>query len=209
MLRIRPTVVTHSRTNYSIMSRAKKRAGLSNKSDGSTDPNQTAGIPRNLIKPKANAQLPPSRRQLINRETVDQSSSFNEWTTRGLAKQSALGEAMAKASLKKSIPLGAPSSSKVTMQLGPPQFSINPRQPAGKCFRYHFNQDMILMDILGLAERLVKVHKDVQQPSNPHLLRVAVMGAANAGKSTLVNGIVGEDVSLYQSTMNMTLNRCH
>lgn len=68
---------------------------------------------------------------------------------------------------------------------------------------------MILMNILGLAERLVKVHKDVQQPPNPHLLRVAVMGAANAGKSTLVNGIVGEDVSLYQSTMNMTLNRCH
>ena len=56
---------------------------------------------------------------------------------------------------------------------------------------------ILMMNILGLAERLVKVHKEIQQPPNPHMLRVAVIGAANAGKSTLVNGIVGEDVSLF------------
>lgn len=61
----------------------------------------------------------------------------------------------------------------------------------------------MMMDLLGLAERLVKVHKDIQQPPNPHLLRVAVMGAANAGKSTLVNGIVGEDVSLCEWNMDL------
>lgn len=140
MLRIRPTIVTRSTTSssgqchYSIMSRAKQRAGLSTKGDRSSD--QT-GIPRNLIKPKANAQLPPSRRrQVIHPETpLNESSSGRgsstnkEWTTRGLAKKSALGEAMAMASSKKSIPLGAPKVTTATTRS--PPFPINPRQPAG------------------------------------------------------------------------------
>lgn len=37
--------------------------------------------------------------------------------------------------------------------------------------------------------------KEIVQPENPHLLKVAVIGAANAGKSTLVNKIVGEEVT--------------
>jgi predicted GTPase len=45
-----------------------------------------------------------------------------------------------------------------------------------------------------LKERLIKVARDVIQPENPHLLKVAVIGAANAGKSTLVNKVVGEEV---------------
>lgn len=43
----------------------------------------------------------------------------------------------------------------------------------------------------------MKVNRDVVQPENPHLIKVAVIGAANAGKSTLVNKIVGEEVRVY------------
>ncbi|KAI8365348.1 P-loop containing nucleoside triphosphate hydrolase protein [Radiomyces spectabilis] len=59
----------------------------------------------------------------------------------------------------------------------------------------------------GMKQRLVKVAKDVQQPENPHLLKVAVIGAANAGKSTLVNHLVGEDVSVVSSKAHTTRER--
>lgn len=48
----------------------------------------------------------------------------------------------------------------------------------------------------GINERLVKISKEIIQPENPHLIKVAVIGAANAGKSTLVNKIVREEVKL-------------
>lgn len=144
MLRIRQAIVTRplQRNHYSIMSRAKQRAGLSSKSDKSTDHNPSSGIPRNLIKPKSNAQIPFSRRTTVKREAKPQEKTY-EWTTRGLAKKSVVfNEVMASTAHKKSIPLGAPSLSKVataaattttrTSAMQPP-FPINPRQPAGKC----------------------------------------------------------------------------
>lgn len=51
----------------------------------------------------------------------------------------------------------------------------------------------------GMNERLIKVQqqRDIVQPEHPHLLKVAVIGAANAGKSTLINKIVGEEVKCF------------
>lgn len=63
----------------------------------------------------------------------------------------------------------------------------------------------------SINERLIKVQqqRDVIQPENPHLLKVAVIGAANAGKSTLINKIVGEEVSLVfdRFTMRFLMQR--
>ncbi|KAG0177962.1 hypothetical protein DFQ28_004932 [Apophysomyces sp. BC1034] len=59
----------------------------------------------------------------------------------------------------------------------------------------------------SLAERLITVSSKIQQPSNPHLLKVAVIGAANAGKSTLVNGLVGEEISVVSSKAHTTRER--
>lgn len=59
----------------------------------------------------------------------------------------------------------------------------------------------------GINERLIKVQqqREILQPANPHLLKVAVIGAANAGKSTLINKIVGEEVIFFE--MNECLSR--
>lgn len=37
----------------------------------------------------------------------------------------------------------------------------------------------------------------VIQPENPRLLRVAILGPANSGKSTLLNSIMKEKVCMY------------
>ncbi|KAI8383051.1 P-loop containing nucleoside triphosphate hydrolase protein [Blakeslea trispora] len=58
----------------------------------------------------------------------------------------------------------------------------------------------------GLKERLVKV-TSVVQPENPHLLKVAVLGAANAGKSTIVNHLVGEQISGVSPKAHTTRER--
>jgi GTP-binding protein Era len=55
----------------------------------------------------------------------------------------------------------------------------------------------------GIMERMIKINNTkVVQPENPHLLKVAVIGAANAGKSTLVNKIVGEEVNSSSNSSN-------
>ncbi|CAO3599011.1 unnamed protein product [Absidia cylindrospora] len=59
----------------------------------------------------------------------------------------------------------------------------------------------------GMAERLIKPIKDFTQPENPHFIKVAVIGAPNAGKSTLVNKIVGEEVSIVSSKSHTTRER--
>ncbi|KAI7893215.1 P-loop containing nucleoside triphosphate hydrolase protein [Mucor mucedo] len=59
----------------------------------------------------------------------------------------------------------------------------------------------------GINERLVKVTKEIVQPENPHLIKVAVIGAANAGKSTLVNKIVGEEISGVSPKAHTTRER--
>ncbi|KAI8334758.1 P-loop containing nucleoside triphosphate hydrolase protein [Chlamydoabsidia padenii] len=59
----------------------------------------------------------------------------------------------------------------------------------------------------GMHERLIRPVKEFTQPDNPHLIKVAVIGAPNAGKSTLVNKLVGEEVSIVSSKSHTTRER--
>jgi small GTP-binding protein len=45
------------------------------------------------------------------------------------------------------------------------------------------------------------------QPENPHLLKVALLGTPNAGKSTLLNRIMGEKVSISSPCKHTTRSR--
>ncbi|CAO3631013.1 unnamed protein product [Cunninghamella blakesleeana] len=59
----------------------------------------------------------------------------------------------------------------------------------------------------GMSERLIKPIKHVEQPIDPHLLKVTIIGPPNAGKSTLVNKLVGEDISIVSSKLHTTRER--
>ncbi|KAI9499556.1 P-loop containing nucleoside triphosphate hydrolase protein [Zychaea mexicana] len=151
-----------------------------------------AGVPLDLIRPKANSKIPrPVGKRKTELKFKDEeqptklSPSPSGWMTAGLAKRTAerrkIVEDMSKEGMKQQHHVG----------LGRPRVleQLTPRQPA------------------GLAERMVKVSRTIKQPENPHLLRVAVLGAANAGKSTLVNAIVGEDVSVVSGKAHTTRDR--
>ncbi|ORX59753.1 GTP-binding protein Era [Hesseltinella vesiculosa] len=58
-----------------------------------------------------------------------------------------------------------------------------------------------------MTERLVKPIQPFDQPDNPHLLKVALLGAPNAGKSTLINKLIGEEISIVSSKSHTTRDR--
>ncbi|KAI8973252.1 P-loop containing nucleoside triphosphate hydrolase protein [Mycotypha africana] len=66
---------------------------------------------------------------------------------------------------------------------------------------------LVFLVIVGIEHRLVKVPKEVLQPKEPHLIKVAVIGAANAGKSTIINKLVGEEVSGVSPKAHTTRER--
>ncbi|KAI7856950.1 P-loop containing nucleoside triphosphate hydrolase protein [Circinella umbellata] len=173
--------INHVRS-YAIMSRAKKQAG----------------IPLDLIRPKGKDRKPrrPEQPERFNQEMEPKievkatKNSSSGWVKAGLARRSVerrrVVEELTKEGMnQEGVGLGPLKPQRSIEQLKPRQ----PRQPA------------------GLAERLVKVARTIQQPENPHLLRVAVVGAANAGKSTLVNTIVGENVSVVSQKAHTTRDR--
>ncbi|OBZ81622.1 GTPase Era [Choanephora cucurbitarum] len=81
------------------------------------------------------------------------------------------------------------------------------KQVKPKPVKQAHNELMPFRKPAGLKERLVKVNTSIVQPENPHLLKVAVIGAANAGKSTLVNRLVGEQISGVSPKAHTTRER--
>ncbi|KAJ1983080.1 hypothetical protein H4R33_004893 [Dimargaris cristalligena] len=59
----------------------------------------------------------------------------------------------------------------------------------------------------GMELRLAKVTDKFQQPKKPQLLKVVMLGPANAGKSTLVNRLIGTDVSVVAPLAQTTRSR--
>lgn len=57
--------------------------------------------------------------------------------------------------------------------------------------------DSSLVDFSS-AEQLSLLLRHPDQPENPRLIRVAVLGAPNAGKSTLTNQLLGRKVACCQ-----------
>ncbi|RIA98820.1 P-loop containing nucleoside triphosphate hydrolase protein [Glomus cerebriforme] len=54
---------------------------------------------------------------------------------------------------------------------------------------------------------LPKIHKHFEQPENPNLLKIVVLGTPNAGKSTLLNALLGETVSTVSHKAHTTRER--
>jgi small GTP-binding protein len=54
---------------------------------------------------------------------------------------------------------------------------------------------------------LPKIHERFEQPENPYLLKIAILGTPNAGKSTMLNALFGETVSIVSDKAHTTRER--
>ncbi|CAB4470225.1 GTP-binding protein Era [Rhizophagus irregularis] len=54
---------------------------------------------------------------------------------------------------------------------------------------------------------LPKIHERFEQPENPNLLKIVVLGTPNAGKSTMLNALFGETVSIVSNKAHTTRKR--
>ncbi|CAG8466030.1 3310_t:CDS:10 [Diversispora eburnea] len=57
------------------------------------------------------------------------------------------------------------------------------------------------------AVKLPKIMGKFEQPNNPKLLKISVIGTPNAGKSTLLNSLLGETVSVVSDKAHTTRER--
>lgn len=199
---------------YSVVNRAKGRAG----------------IPLDIIRPKAGTRpvtpKPSSPKKQPNPLVVaEQKRESLQWKTEGLAKEAQVADPLEHVDSRKLLAKAAsgrlPSSNmdsyadperapiKVLRQISLDEEPATKEQSDRKQPREEIEAMMAAKrrQPAGLAERLIKVAPVVEQPKNPHLLKVAVIGAANAGKSTLVNTIVGTDVSVVSARAHTTRDR--
>ncbi|SAL99930.1 hypothetical protein [Absidia glauca] len=89
----------------------------------------------------------------------------------------------------------------------PPPSASAPSPPPAKNRLYDRLARMSQDKAAGMNERLIKPIKEFTQPDNPHMIKVAVIGAPNAGKSTLVNKLIGEEVSIVSPKSHTTRER--
>ncbi|RHZ54782.1 hypothetical protein Glove_423g52 [Diversispora epigaea] len=59
----------------------------------------------------------------------------------------------------------------------------------------------------GIEVKLPKIMGKFEQPDNPKLLKISVIGTPNAGKSTLLNSLLGETVSVVSDKAHTTRER--
>lgn len=107
----------------------------------------------------------------------------------------------------------AASSSAVDSELdptGPSEADLDTPESQQDLSRSHTKPGRSMPAFANPADmetRLPKVFKDFPQPENPEIVKIAIIGSPNVGKSTLVNALVKSTVSIASVRAHTTRER--
>ncbi|CAJ0628027.1 11965_t:CDS:2 [Entrophospora sp. SA101] len=59
----------------------------------------------------------------------------------------------------------------------------------------------------NIKDKLPTIQQKIKQPINPHILKVTIIGTANSGKSTLINSLIGDNVTIVSDKPHTTRER--
>ncbi|KAG0221567.1 Era Like 12S Mitochondrial RRNA Chaperone 1 [Mortierella sp. GBA43] len=85
--------------------------------------------------------------------------------------------------------------------------TVDKRQPKSRDYKKPDRSIPVFASPADISTRLPKVFKDFPQPANSEIVKVAIIGSPNVGKSTLVNGLVRSTVSVTSLRAHTTRER--
>ncbi|KAF9929020.1 Era Like 12S Mitochondrial RRNA Chaperone 1 [Linnemannia zychae] len=138
--------------------------------------------------------MTPSQRSLeLLRQTLQQKKA----KLKEITERQALSPSVAAPSTTQTIAISTPETTPTNQQQQPARLS-----------RHKTDRAMpIFASPADMTVRLPKVVRDFAQPENPEIVKIALIGSPNVGKSTIVNNIVKDNISIVSVRPHTTRER--